>query len=92
MIDGDQRRTIELAGAVEDMGETIRPAPLASELQYLAFLSLSFLLPRLTAARKEAVHRYESALDRLGDSSPTVAEILKRHLSELKKEESGGVK
>jgi hypothetical protein len=85
-IDADQRRATELAGAIDNLGATIRPAPLSAELQYLAFLSMSFLLPKVAESRRQSIARYETAIARIGDASPAISEMLRRYLAELKEE------
>jgi len=75
---------------VRDLGETIialggNPSPMppiVSEEQYLAFLSLKFLLPKLVHAEKLTIQRYENALGALADASAEVRRLVESQLAE----------
>ena len=90
MVVANQRRANELAGLMDSLGAVPTPrASVNSEEQYLAFLSLKFLLPKLVTEKKICIERYGNALGgvaRLPQVPPQVAEILRAHLAELNSE------
>src|SRR5437660_1635513 len=50
MVQSTYRRSAELSGLVDSLGGVPAPRTIATEEQYLAYLSLKFLLPRLVEA------------------------------------------
>ena len=90
MVVANQRRAAELAGLMDSLGVVPTPrTSLNSEEQYLAFLSLKFLLPKLVTEKKRWVELYQNALGsiaRLPQVPPQVPELLRTHLEELKRE------
>jgi hypothetical protein len=54
------------------------------EEQYLAFLSLKFLLPKLVDEKGLIIRRYENALRSLADAPPEVTRVLRAHMAEHK--------
>ena len=81
MAEVSDRHAAELAELITRLGGTIRPAPVQSENQYLAYLSLQFLLPKLAEAKRRIMERYENVLRALGDGAPAeVIELLNGHL------------
>src|SRR3954471_23043538 len=52
MVEASNRRAGELYALIESLGGTPVPRGLRPEEQYLAFLSLEFLLPKLLEAQK----------------------------------------
>src|SRR5438552_18396540 len=87
MVLAEQRRARELAelveslGALPTMGGSIR-----GEEQYLAYLSLKFLLPKLVDEKKLTIQRYENALGVIPESAPQARELLNAHLADLRRE------
>jgi hypothetical protein len=81
MADVSDRHAAELAELITRLGGTIRPAPVQSENQYLAYLSLQFLLPKLAQAKRRMIERYENALRALRDAPPEVSELLNAHVA-----------
>src|SRR5687767_898301 len=62
MIRATIRREGELAALIDELGST-PPAPAVSkENQYLAFLSVDFLLPKLRDAKLNSIANYEKSL------------------------------
>src|SRR5256885_8269903 len=59
MVETLRRHTGELYALIEHLGGIPRPCGLAPEEQYLAFLSLKFLLPKLLDAKRLTIRRYE---------------------------------
>jgi bacterioferritin (cytochrome b1) len=82
MVTSSQRRAQELYDLIEQLGGSPIPRGLQPEEQYLAFLSLKFLLPKLVDAKKLAIERYENAKRALGNRSPEATAVLDRHLAE----------
>jgi hypothetical protein len=82
MVETSHRNAGELYALVESLGGTPAPRLLQPEEQYLAFLSLKFLLPKLVDAKKLAIRRYENALRALPQASNEVKSVLNAHLAE----------
>src|SRR5256885_8203084 len=61
MVDTVNRRVMELADLIDRLGGVPIPGPrgIDPEEQYLAFLSLKFLLPKLVNVKHLAIERYE---------------------------------
>jgi hypothetical protein len=57
------------------------PAPKADD-QYLSYLSLKFLLPKLVDAKQLMIQRYHNALETIA-GNPQILEILERHIAEM---------
>ncbi|HEY7089809.1 MAG TPA: hypothetical protein VH518_17055 [Tepidisphaeraceae bacterium] len=87
MVEAGNRRVIELADMIEALGGVPNPASIQPEEQYLAFLTLKFLLPKLVGAKKLMIQRYENALRSLGNSAPQdVVSLVNSELTEHKAE------
>src|SRR4051812_42523893 len=66
MVVASHRRAGELADAINSLGAVPTPhVGIRSEEQYLAFLSLKFLLPKLVAEKNLITTRYRNAQDRM---------------------------
>src|SRR3954468_6376952 len=61
MADASLRHAAELAALIDSLGGPFRPEPVHPENQYLAYLSLKFLLPKLANAKRQVIERYENA-------------------------------
>lgn len=90
MVLAERRRAGELADLIESMGTVPTPAVgIRRDEQYLAFLSLQFLLPKLVGEKKLHIERYENALQALS-SAPGAAGVaralVESHLLELRHE------
>ena len=88
MVEANARHVAELAAAIERLGgyPTEAGGGVQAEEQYLAFLSLKFLLPKLADSKQLTIRRYDNAirtLEKLG-SPPHVPQLLKRQQSEHK--------
>ena len=84
MVEANQRYVMALASAVQRLGgepvtRTVRP-----EEQYLAFLSLKFLLPKLVDEKVLILQRYENVLRQIPDGPPEVLELLREHQAECR--------
>lgn len=86
MVESNRRHVGELWRLIEDLGgEPRRGRPQAAE-QYLAYLSLKFLLPKLVGEKELVIRRYENAQRAVGKASPEAGEVLRRHLAEHREE------
>lgn len=86
MLEADQKRELEMGEMILDLGGTLRPPPVSPEQQYLAYLSMGYLLPKLVAARELTISRYESALSAVGGPGGQAAAMLANHLEQLRGE------
>jgi len=71
----------QLMRAIEAYGGVTRPPRATGEEQYLAYLSLKFLLPRLAQDKRESIERYENALKSLAGAPDDVRRMLESHLA-----------
>jgi hypothetical protein len=89
MVESSNRRAGELFTLIEGMGGSPIPRGVRPEEQYLAFLSLKFLLPKLVTDKQLCIRRYEnalSALTKVPDAQDQAVEALTRHLQEQRAE------
>jgi hypothetical protein len=90
MVLAEHRRAGELADLIESLGTVPTPAiGIRRDEQYLAYLSLKFMLPKLVEEKKLHMERYENALaglKKLPQFPPEVPAILNAHLAELRGE------
>src|SRR3954464_1324517 len=56
------RREGDLAAVLDQLGSTPPPPAVSKENQYLAFLSIDFLLPKLRDAKLASIRNYEKAI------------------------------
>jgi hypothetical protein len=84
MIRRREERTIALAELIESLGGVpdTQPPAIDPEEQYLAFLSLKFLLPKLIDAMRLLLERYENAIRALKGADPQVLETLEQFAQE----------
>lgn len=85
MVAANDRHAGEIYGLIESLGGTPVPRSIRPEEQYLAYLSLKFLLPKLVEAKRLTIERYENTLAavRKAPTAPgEVSEVLERHLGE----------
>ena len=76
------RHAAALAELIDRLGGAARPRAVQPEDQYLAYLSLKFLLPKLAEAKRTTIERYENALRALRGASPDVLALLDGNLAE----------
>jgi len=89
MVIAEKRRAGELADLIDSLGSVPVPTVgIRRDEQYLAFLSLKFLLPKLVNEKRLHIERYENALKGLkqGQFPREVDSLLQSHLSELRSE------
>jgi septal ring factor EnvC (AmiA/AmiB activator) len=93
MVRTIDNRVDRLAALIESLGGVADSSPrgIDREEQYLAFLSLKFLLPKLLDAKKMLIERYENALKSLPTNKEGAAEtkilltsLLGEHRAQLK--------
>jgi hypothetical protein len=85
MVEANGRYVMALADMIQRLGGEPRPRPVRPEEQYLAFLSLKFLLPKLVDEKVLIFQRYENVLRNLPpDAPPAVFELLRRHQAECR--------
>lgn len=87
MVAASHRHAALLSQTIEDLGGVALPRAIQLEEQYLAFLSLKFLLPKLVDAKKLAIERYENALRALakvgdGTASAAVVDLVRGIMTE----------
>src|SRR5215218_9964636 len=76
MVEASTRRAHELYDLIESLGGSPVPRGLRSEEQYLAFLSLKFLLPKLVHEKNLAIRRLENAIAGERAAPATPPEVL----------------
>ena len=84
MVHANARHVATLAKMVQALGGDVPPRSVRPEEQYLAFLSLKFLLPKLVDEKGLIIRRYENALRSLADAPPEVTRTLRAHAAEHK--------
>jgi hypothetical protein len=82
MVEAGNRRSMELAETIDQLGGLPLPGSVQPEEQYLAFLTLKFLLPKLADAKRLMIQRYENALRALKNAPTDVIALLNSHLAE----------
>jgi hypothetical protein len=82
MVLAGQRRSRELAEMIDRLGGIPSPRSIQPEEQYLAFLTLKFLLPKLVEAKKLTIERYENAVQALKSAPQDVLSLLHAHTAE----------
>ncbi len=81
MVQTNHHHAGELADLIESLGGYPVPRSIRPEEQYLAFLSLKFLLPKLANEKLLTIERYDNALRAVGDrASEPVRDILRSHI------------
>src|SRR3954463_4411607 len=85
MIKSTLRREGELAAVIDELGSTPPPPAVSKENQYLAFLSIDFLLPKLKEAKLASIRNYEKAI-RIAGGDEMVTTVLEQHLREHRSE------
>jgi hypothetical protein len=82
MVLAGQRRILEIADFIERLGGVPMPGSIQPEEQYLAFLTIKFLLPKLIQAETQMIERYENTLRALKDAPSSVIDLVRGHLQE----------
>jgi hypothetical protein len=82
MVAAGNRRSMELAEMIDHLGGLPLPGSVQPEEQYLAFLTLKFLLPKLADAKRLMIQRYENTLQALNDAPAEAIALLNAHLAE----------
>jgi len=84
MVEANRRHVMGLASMIQALRGVPMPRPVRTEEQYLAFLSLKFLLPKLVDEKMLILQRYDNALRRIPDAPPEVLGLLRRHQEECR--------
>ena len=83
MVETNERNVNALADMINQLGGNPVPRSIAREEQYLAFLSLKFLLPKLVEAKMLLMRRYETAIKAIEKvAPPEVIELLRSQFNE----------
>lgn len=82
----NRRRVGELCRVVDQLGGNVRVTPLSPESQYMAYLSMKFLVPKLIEAKRQSIERYQNAKRALPDAPDDLKDLIERHLSESEAE------
>ena len=80
MVAAGERHMIELGELVESLNGVPSTRHVRPEEQYLAYLSIKFLLPKLLQDKNLMIERYKNAQTALAGSPPEVMQVLERHL------------
>lgn len=86
MVATNAQHCADLYALIENLNGTPSPRGIRNEEQYLAFLSLKFLLPKLVDAKKLTIRRYENAIKAIGKGPDDVNEVLESHLADHRSE------
>ena len=86
MVETNSRHCADLYALIENLNGVPTTRGIQNEEQYLAFLSLKFLLPKLVDAKKLTIRRYENALKAIGQGPEGVNPVLEAHLAEHRSE------
>ena len=89
MADISLHNAAQLARLIESLGGTIRLSPVHPENQYLAFLSLQFLIPKLIQAKRQTIERYQNALQAMRGADPQILNLLNAHLAQHREDLTG---
>jgi len=76
------RHEAELVAMIEELGSPPGFAPVPTDYQYLAYLSLEHLRPRIIEAARDALARYEAAIASLDLDHPSQVAALKAQLAD----------
>lgn len=82
MVETIEPRVVALAEMIESLGGVPPLHSVTPEEQYLAFLSLRFLLPKLVDVKALMIQRYENALKALSSADEACVEVVQSHLAE----------
>ena len=83
MVRTNQRHAGELSDLIESLGGYPVPRSIRPDEQYLAFLSLKFLLPKLANEKRLTIERYENAMQAIEGAAtpPIVLDVLRAHIA-----------
>jgi hypothetical protein len=82
MAETSLRQAAQLARLIESLGGVVRLCAVHPENQYLAFLSLNFLIPKLADAKRQTIERYENATGAMRGADPQIVDLLQTHLAQ----------
>ena len=82
MVRTNKRHILELGSTIDRLGGFPVPRSIRPEEQFLAYLNLKFLLPKLANDKRLMIERYENALRAIKQTAPAdVVELLETHLA-----------
>jgi len=81
MLETNRRQVAELVTLIDNLGGEPDFRPISRDEQYLGYLTIIYLLPKLRAAKGQEVAAVESALAQLGLTEPAAAALLQSHLA-----------
>jgi hypothetical protein len=83
MAELGRRHQRELADLIDSLdGVPIATRGLRPDEQYLSYLSLQFLLPKLVNEKELIIRRYQNAQQAIGHDFPRVSKLLSRMIAE----------
>ncbi len=84
MVATSERHAEEIAALIESLNGVPSLRSVQPEEQYLAYLSIKFLLPKLMSDKKLMIERYENVITSLPGVDPAVLAVLKSHIADHK--------
>ena len=80
MVATGEKHMIELGEMVESLNGVPHSRHVKPEEQYLAYLSIKFLLPKLLEDKKLMIERYSNVKTTMAGAPPEVIDLLDRHV------------
>lgn len=84
MVAESERHAEEIAALIESLNGVPSIRSVQPEEQYLAYLSIKFLIPKLIGDKKLMIERNENVITSLPGADPTVLTVLNRHIADHK--------
>jgi len=82
MVATSERHAEEIADVIERLNGVPSLRSVQPEEQYLAYLSIKFLIPKLINDKKLMIERYENVLSSLPAVDPEITNLLKSHIAD----------
>jgi len=82
MVAESERHAEEIAALIESLNGVPSLRSVQPEEQYLAYLSIKFLIPKLVNDKKLMIERYENVITSLPGANPAILAVLKNHIAE----------
>ncbi len=82
MVAESERHAEEIAGLIEALNGVPPLRSVQPEEQYLAYLSIKFLIPKLISDKKLMIERNENVLASLPAVDPTITGLIKNHIAD----------
>ena len=84
MVKAEKRRVAAIAEHVLAHGGSPLPRTIRPEEQYLAYLNVRFLVPKLAEAKRLMIERYKNASSALANASQDIVTLISQHLAQHK--------